>query len=415
MSRIGDTANERQTPADTANGVPAKPVLRGEVRQEGQQVASSARKQDDLAQMKVAIVHDWLVGGGAEKVVLELHHMFPDAPIYTSYATKRWQRELNGNVKTGVLQYWPFYKIRKYIPSLRILYFTTLRLKNYDVIISSSGAEAKGVKTRENQVHISYIHAPTHYYWGRYDEYLNNPGFGRFDWLARLGLKGLVGPLRKWDYKAAQRPNYIITNSTYTAAQIKRYYGRKSSVIHPPIDIERFAIPTEKHGLPNVRHGFVITGRQTPYKRVDLAVQACTQLNVPLIVIGNGPDHKRLKKMAGKTITFLTKVTDRELPHYLQSAEVFLFPGIDDFGIAPVEALAAGTPVIAYKAGGALDYINDKTGLFFNKQTPESLIEAIKEFQAKKYSHEGIKSEAQAFSIANFHKNLQTELDRVLQ
>ena len=363
---------------------------------------------------RVAIVHDWLVGGGAEKVVLELHHMFPDAPIYTSYATKRWKRQLDGKVKTGFLQYWPFPKIRKYVPFLRILYFTTLRLKKYDVIISSSGAEAKGVKTRENQVHISYIHAPTHYYWARYDEYLANPGFGRFDWMARFGLKALVGPLRKWDHKAAQRPDHIIANSTHTAAQIKKYYGRKSTVIHPPIDTERFAIPTNIHHLPSsishlpkARKGFVITGRQTPYKRVDLAVSACTTLNVPLIVIGNGPDHKRLKKMAGKNVTFLTKVTDRELPHHLQSAEAFLFPGTDDFGIAPVEALAAGTPVIAYKAGGALDYITPKTGLFFTKQTTESLVDAIKEFQTKKFVEAKCQAQADQYSIKNFHARMK--------
>lgn len=356
---------------------------------------------------RVAIVHDWLVGGGAEKVVLELHHMFPDAPIYTSYATKRWKRELGGMVKTGILQYWPFYKVRKYIPFLRILYFTTLRLRKYDVIISSSGAEAKGVKTHADQVHISYIHAPTHYYWARYDEYLANPGFGRFDPLARLGLKLLIGPLRKWDYKAAQRPDHIIANSTYTASQIKKYYKRDSIVVFPPIDTERFAIPTEKHGLPNVRRGFVITGRQTPYKRVDLAVQTCTQLNVPLIVIGNGPDHKKLKKLAGKTITFLRKVTDKELPHYLQSAEAFLFPGVDDFGIAPVEALASGTPVIAYKAGGALDFVVEgKTGQFFTQQTAESLAEAIQTFSLGKYSEEKIKEHAQQFSIKSFQKTM---------
>lgn len=364
---------------------------------------------------RVAIICDWLVGGGAEKVVLELHDMFPDAPIYTSYATKRWKRKLDSKVKTGILQYWPFSKLRKFIPFLRIIYFTTLRLKKYDVIISSSGAEAKGVKTRENQLHISYIHAPTHYYWARYDEYLKDPGFGRLDGLARLGLRLLVGPLRKWDHQAAQRPNYVIANSTYTAAQVKKYYGRKSTVVFPPIDTERFSIPTEKHGVPNVRRGFVITGRQTPYKRVDLAVQTCTALNVPLIVIGNGPEHKKLKRMAGKTITFLRNVSDRELPHYLQSAEAFLFPGIDDFGIAPVEALAAGTPVIAYKAGGAMDYVNDKTGLFFTNQTKESLVQAIEEFQTRKYSHDGIKTAAQTFSIANFHKNMRIELDRILK
>lgn len=368
-----------------------------------------------LENKKVAIIADWIIAGGAEKQVLELHRMFPEAPIYTSYVTKRWRRELDGKVRTGILQYWPFSKLRKFIPFLRIIWFSSLRLKPYDLIISVTGAEAKGVRTHKQQTHISIINAPTHYYWARYDSYLENPGFGRLDPIARIGLKLLVGPLRRWDYKAAQRPDHIIANSTHDAAQIKKYYGRKSTVIFPPIDTERFALPTEKHGLANVRHGYVITGRQTPYKRIDLAVAACTELNVPLIVIGNGPDHKKLKKMAGKTITFLRKVTDKELPHYLQSAEAFLFPGIDDFGIAPVEALAAGTPVIAYKGGGALDYvIEGKTGAFFTKQTPESLADAIRVFSPKKYSSENIKTIAQRFSIANFHKNLHEELNRVL-
>jgi glycosyltransferase involved in cell wall biosynthesis len=396
MSRIGNTVNERQTPADAA------------MRQEGQRVAGSARKQADLAHLKVAIVCDWLVGGGAEKVVQELHKMFPEAPIYTSYATKRWRQELDDKVKTGFLQYWPFSKLRKYIPFLRILYFTTLRLKNYDLIISASGAEAKGVKTRENQVHICYCFAPTHYYWARYDEYIQNPGFGKFNWLARVGLKLLVKPMKSWDYKAAQRPDQMISISTNIQEQLKKYYKRDSQIVHPPVDVERFAIPTEKHGLPNERRGFVITGRQTPYKRIDLAIQACNELTLPLIVIGRGPDHKRLKKMAGKSITFLTNVTDRELPHYLQSAQGFIFPGKDDFGIAPVEAMAAGTPVIAYKAGGALEYVVEgKTGLFFTKQTAESLSEALKDFTGRKFSEENCKAKASEFSIKRFNSKLK--------
>lgn len=360
---------------------------------------------------RIVIVHDWLVGGGAEKVVLELHRMFPEAPIYTSYATKRWRRELDGKVRTGFLQYWPFSKLRKYVPFLRILYFASLRLKKYDIIISSSGAEAKGVRSHKGQVNIAYTYTPTHYYWDRYDEYLANPGFGRFNWLARLGLKLLVGPLRKWDLKAAKRPDRMIAISTHIQAQIKKYYGRKSVVVHPPVDTQRFLLPTEKHGLPNVRRGFVITGRQTPYKRIDIAVQACTRLNVPLIVIGNGPDHKRLKKMAGKTVTFLRKVTDTELPHYLQSAEAFLFPGMDDFGIAPVEAMAAGTPVIAFKAGGALDYVVEgKTGLFFKQQTVDSLVEAIEEFKGKRFSESVCRAQADEFSIRNFHDRMTQEI-----
>jgi glycosyltransferase involved in cell wall biosynthesis len=358
---------------------------------------------------KVAIVHDWLIGGGAEQVVLELHHIFPDAPIYTSYATPEWRERLDDKVVTGFLQHWPFSKLRKFIPPLRIWWFTHLDLREYDLVISSTGAEAKGVKTRENQIHVCYMHAPTHYYWSRYDQYLHHPGFGIFDPLARLGLKLLVGPLRKWDYKAAQRPNYIIANSTHTQSKIKEYYGRDSEVIFPPVDTERFKQRTENR---EPRTGFVITGRQTPYKRFDLAVAACTELNLPLAVIGSGPDHGKLKKMAGPTITFLGHVPHSDIPKQLASAQAFIFPGLDDFGIAPVEALASGTPVIAYKAGGALDYIQPGiTGEFFTEQTTESLVATLKSFDPKHFDSEIIQSNVRQFSTMAF----QTKLSQILQ
>lgn len=360
---------------------------------------------------RVAIVCDWLIGGGAEKVVAELHTMFPDTPIYTSYATKQWREKLDNQVRTSYLQWWPFSKVRKFIPFLRAFWFSHLNLRDYDIIISATGAEAKGIKTNDSQVHVSYCYAPTHYYWSRYDEYIANPGFGKLNWLARFGLKLLIKPMRNWDYKAAQRPDYMIAISSNIQNQIKKYYKRDTNIIHPPVDTERFMIPTEKHGVANVRRGYVITGRQTPYKRIDLAVTACTELNVPLIVIGNGPEHKRLKKLAGKNVTFLTRVTDTELPHYLQSAEAFIFPGMDDFGIAPVEAMAAGTPVIAYKAGGALDYVVEgKTGTFFTKQTTESLVEAIKSFTPRTSTETTCKKKSQEFSIKKFHQNISDEL-----
>jgi len=365
--------------------------------------------------MKVAIVHDWLIGGGAERVVEQLHQMYPDAPIYTSYSTQKWRDKLDGKVVTGVLQYWPFSKLRKFIPFLRAFWFSQLNLKKYDLVISSSGAEAKGVKRlKDGAVHISYIHAPTHYYWNRYDDYLKNPGHGRLDPLARFGLKLLVGPMRKWDYKAAKRPHHLIANSTFTKSQIKKYYGRDSIVVYPPVDVERFGIPHLKHDLPNVRKGFVITGRQTPYKRIDLAVDACTQLGLILIVISTGPEHKKLKKRAGRTITFLGHVTDEEMPHYLQSAEAFLFPGVDDFGIAAVEALAAGTPVIAYKDGGALDYVVEgKTGLFFEQQTAESLMSAIQKFHSSKFNESKIKDVTAQFSPKVFRQKMSEIINRM--
>ncbi|MGH7157090.1 MAG: glycosyltransferase, partial [Candidatus Saccharimonadales bacterium] len=242
--------------------------------------------------MKVAIVCDWLTGvGGAERVVLELHKMYPAAPIYTSqYSPSKIDWFKGADVRTGWLQKLPA-GLKKFLPVLRAWYFSRLDLGEYDLVISSSGAEAKAVKTGPKTKHICYMHAPTHYYWSRYNEYMQNPGFGFLDPLARLGLKILVRPMRRWDYKAAQRPDYIIANSNFTKDQIKKYYSRDSIVIPPPVDIERFKI-LSKSSIS--RKGFLTAGRQTPYKRIDLAVAACTNLGLPLTVVGNGPDHQRL-------------------------------------------------------------------------------------------------------------------------
>jgi glycosyltransferase involved in cell wall biosynthesis len=354
--------------------------------------------------MKVAIVCDWLTeGGGAERVVLELHKIFPEAPIYTSqYAPSKlgWFKEVD--VRTTGLQKLPK-ALRKFLPPLRAWTFSRLDLSDYDLVISSSGAEAKGVKTGPKTTHIAYIHSPTHYYWIRYDEYLKNPGFGKLDPLARIGLKLLVNPLRKWDYKAAQRPDHLIANSTHTQAMIKKYYGRDSTVIHPPVDIKRFTGQAEEP-----RKGFITAGRQTPYKRIDLPVRACTELGLNLIVLGNGPDNKKLKKLAGKTVTFLRDKDDEELAHYFKSSEAFIFPNMDDFGIVAVEALAAGTPVIAYKAGGALDYIEDgQNGLFFAKQDAESLKKILQNFNLNSFNSVRIQQSAAKFSIEEFHKKIK--------
>jgi glycosyltransferase involved in cell wall biosynthesis len=357
---------------------------------------------------KVAIVCDWLTGiGGAERVVLELHHLFPEAPIYTSqYNPKAIDWFKDADVRTLWLQHLPK-SFKKFLPLLRTRAFGKLDLSEYDLVISSSGAEAKGVKTGSNTTHITYCHAPTHYYWERYEQYLKHPGFGILNPMARLGLRLFVGPLRRWDYQAAQKPDYFIANSSYTKRQIKKYYGRDSKVVHPPVDIERF-----KPNAKTNRVGFLIAGRQTPYKRFDLAVAACTELNFPLTVIGNGPDHDKLVKMAGPRVTFLTRVSDEQMPHYFQSAEAFIFPGVDDFGIVAVEALAAGASVIAYKDGGALDYVKDgKTGLFFDEPTVDSLEETIKKFNFSKFNSNAITKSIQKFSEKSFAKNIQKYID----
>ena len=360
--------------------------------------------------MKVAIVHDWFVGGGAERVVYELHKLYPEAPIYTSYCSPQWRAKLSGTeVITSYMQHWPFSKIRKFLPPLRALWFSRLDLSGYDLVISSSGAEAKGIKVNSPAVHINYCHAPTHYYWSRYDDYIASPGFGRLDWLARLGLKILLGPMRRWDYKAAQRPHHMIANSKYIMEQIKKYYGRDSVVIHPPVDIERFA-----HKDEELRRGFVTAGRQTPYKRIDLVVAACTKLNVPLVVLGSGPEHGRLKKMAGKSVTFLRGKSDEELAHYFQTSLAFIFPGVDDFGIVAVEALAAGTPVIAYGQGGALDYVDAKIGILFKEQSVDSLAKALEGFSSKTFRAADLVARAKEFSPEAFRRNLTRHINKFL-
>lgn len=351
--------------------------------------------------MRVAIVCDWLTGGGAEKVVEQLHKMYPDAPVYTSYCNNEWRQRMDDKVVTGFLQNWPFYKLRKFLPVLRIWWFGRLNFENFDLVISSSGAEAKGIKTSDKTTHINYCHAPTHYYWSRYDEYLANPGFGRLDPIARFGLKLLIGPLRKWDYKAAQRPDHIVVNSNYIKDQVKKYYDREANVIHPPVDVERFAGKSEEP-----RRGFITAGRQTPYKKFDLAIQACNRLDLPLIVIGNGPDNRRLRHLAGRNVTFLRKVDDEQLVHYFQTSVGFIFPGIDDFGIVAVEAMAAGTPLIAYGEGGALDYVNEHTGVLFKEKTTDSLVKALESFKPESYNHAAVARAAAEFSPEHFRNNM---------
>jgi glycosyltransferase involved in cell wall biosynthesis len=370
--------------------------------------SSTANSQQADKQPRVAIVHDWLIGGGAERVILELHRMFPDAPIYTSYCSDEWRQKLDGKVVTGILQRWPLSKLRRYIPLLRIWWFSRLDLSGYDLVISSAGnGEAKGIRVPAQTKHICYCHAPTHFYWRHYEKYLKHPGFGIFDPLARLGLRLLARPLRKWDLKASQRPDGFISNSTHTKSEIKKYYNRDSVVIHPPVDTERFMSVAKSKD----RHGFVTMGRLAPYKHTDIIVRACTELNLPLKVIGRGPQLGRLKKLAGPSISFLTNVSDAGMPGQLASAEAFLFAAYEDFGVAPVEAMATGTPVIAYKAGGALDYVEvGKTGEFFVEQTVESLVEKLKSFDSNNYSSEVVSKNAMRFSASRFRSDVEKHI-----
>ena len=364
--------------------------------------------------MKVALVCDWLTNvGGAEKVLLEIHRLFPDAPIYTSkYDPEGIDWFKDADVRTGRLQKYPT-KMRRILGPLRQRYFSHLNLSEYDLVISVTGAEAKAVKV-PNGVHISYCHVPTQYYWQMYDDYVKNPGFGVLNPFVRFFFKLLVVPLRKADLKSAQRPDYFVTISEYAKEQIKKYYGRDAVVIHPPVEIEDFK-PKKKTRNIKLKNGidlssaYITTSRQVNWKRIDLAVNAAQMSQRHLVVVGEGPEHKKLVKMAeGSTLVqFLPLMKKNELAKYLGQAKGYLFPSLEPFGIAPVEALAAGCPVIAFGEGGARDYVKDgKNGILFEGQNAKSLAEGILRFEKLKFDRAKVAKSVDDFSLERFDREL---------
>lgn len=357
-----------------------------------------------MKQPRIAIVHDWLTNmGGAERVVLALHESFPSAPIYTSVYEPEALPLFKGlDIRTTRLQKWPrsLRRLHKLFPMLRVNAFRDLDLSEFDIIISSSSAESKQVqKTREDQVHICYCHTPIRYYWSHYAEYKKDPGLGKLNWFAKLAMPLLVPGLKKSDYHAAQNVDVFVANSTEVQNRIREYYGKSAVVVHPPVDSERFA----KVSKPlSKRSGYVALGRQVPYKRIDLAVAACSELGLPLTVIGSGSEHERLVTMAGPTVEFVEGASDEAVAAYLGSAKGFIFPAEEDFGIVQVEALAAGTPVIAFASGGSKDIVKDgEGGVTFDTQSVESLQTAL--MTAEKTSFEPAKLQRIA---KRFHKSL---------
>ncbi len=361
--------------------------------------------------MKVAIVCDWLTNvGGAEKVLLAIHQMYPEAPIYTSQYNPRgidWFHD--AEVKTGWMKVLPS-KLRRIYPMIRQKYFEKLDLSDYDLVISVTGAEAKSVKCGPNTTHICYCHVPTQYYWQMYDDYVENPGFGIFNPIVRPCFKKFVNPLRDADYKGAQKPDYFVTISEYAAEMIKKYYKRESTVIAPPVEVKKFKTVKQF----KKRDGFINYSRQVSWKRQDLAIKACIKAGKKLTIIGAGPEHKNLVAVAGGSdlITFLPTMKTEELREALIRSEGFIFPSVEPFGIAPVEALAAGCPVIALNEGGACDYvIPGINGELFKHQTVESLAKVLKNFDYTKYKRGEIVKSAEYFDVENFKKRLKKFID----
>ena len=366
-----------------------------------------------MAAPKIAIVHDWLtVSGGAEVVVAELHKLFPKAPIYTSvYNPVALPGLKNLDIRTTYLQDKLPAKLRyKHVlwPTLRAKAFRKLDLSEFDIIISSSSAEAKAVrKTRPDQVHIAYIHTPIRYYWSHYEEFRKQFNFGPLTPFIRPVIPYFVKRMRKLDLESIAGINVMIANSEVTQSRIKQYYKRSSTVVHPPVDVDRFTPPPKGE-----RSGYVLWGRHVPYKRFDIAIEACNQLGAQLTIIGSGPDTARLKMLAGPTVKFVGRVSDKELVHLAQSAKGFLFPNEEDFGISAVESLAAGTPVIAYAKGGALDIVQDgETGVLFQQQTVESLVGAMRRFEGLSFLPATLHRRAKRFDKSLF----DTKISKIVQ
>jgi glycosyltransferase involved in cell wall biosynthesis len=358
---------------------------------------------------KIALVTDWLTNmGGAEPLLLEIHKLFPKAPIYTSvYDADNMPAFKHIDVRTTELQASLPKSLRyKHVlwPTLRSQAFRKLDLSEFDIIISTSSAEAKAVrKTRPGQIHIAYIHTPIRYYWSHYEEFKKEFKFGKLTPLIRPLIPMLVKQQRKLDLESIEGIDVFIANSTITQERIKQYYGKASTVIHPPVDVDRFTPPPKGE-----RSGYVLWGRHVPYKRFDLAIEACNQLGAQLTIIGSGPDTERLKKLAGPTITFTGRVSDEELVKRAQSARAFLFPNEEDFGISAAEALAAGTPVIAYAKGGALDIIQDgETGVLFKTQSVASLVDAIKKADKINFLPATLHRKAKRFDKGLFATKMQ--------
>lgn len=354
---------------------------------------------------KIAIVHDWLTNmGGAEDVALALLEAFPGAPIYTSqYDPSKMPAFAKYDVRTTYLQNLPgpLKKLHKFFPMLRVRAFQKLDLSEFDIIISSSSAESKQVrKSRPDQVHICYCHTPIRYYWSHYTEYKKDPGFGRANWLVRLAMPLLVPSLKKADYVAAQEVDIFIANSSEVQKRIKKYYGQQSTVVHPPVDVARFSPARERSDY------YVALGRQVPYKRIDLAVAACTKLGIPLRVYGNGSEHEKIVRMAGENVTFYTDrfgdASDVAVEAALNSAKGFIFPSEEDFGIVPVQALAAGAPVVAYGKGGALDIVDSESGVLFDAQTVDSVVKAIETLEQHTYLPGTLRRKAKRFDKSLF-------------
>lgn len=352
--------------------------------------------------MRIALVHDHLVQfGGAERVLEVMQSMWPEAPTFTLLYDKQKLGKTFGHrdIRTSFLQHYPFShrNPRWFLPFMPTA-TESYDLSEFDVVISSSSAFAKGIITRPETLHICYCHTPTRYLWTDTHSYVAGLRLPAF--IKHL-LPYTLTPLRMWDKLAADRVDYFLANAYTVKHRISSYYNKESTVLYPPVDTSSFAISNKP------KEYFLIGGRLVDYKRYDLVIEAFNKLGLPLIVFGSGPMEKTLKKMAQKNITFMGAVSDEKRVELFEGCKAFLHPHEEDFGITTVEAMAAGRPVIALRKGGATETVIDGvTGIFFDKQEWEELAATILHFDETHFDPMVIRKYAEQFSTERFRKEL---------
>lgn len=341
-------------------------------------------------ELKVAIIHYWLINmRGGEKVLEELCALYPQADIFTHvYAPEKVSDAIRQHkVQTTFISRLPMARrhYQKYLPFMPYA-LEQLDLSKYDLVISSEAGPAKGVIVRPDALHVCYCHSPMRYIWDQYPTYHSSAGA-----LTRMAMPWLASGLRQWDVTSAARVDYFVANSSCVASRIKKYWRRDSEVVPPPVDVSRFDSTQTRDDF------YLYVGEMVPYKRADIAITACNLMERRLIVIGDGPDAKRLRKIAGPTIEFLGRVPDEIVAEHYARCRALLFPTEEDFGIVPVEAMASGAPVIAFGRGGARDsVIPDVTGVFFDEQTAGGMIGAIARFEMIEHTFDPVRLLEQA-------------------
>lgn len=368
--------------------------------------------------MKIALVHDFLTyWGGAEQVLLSFHRMWPDAPIYTLFYDEEFAGKYfpNAKINGSFLQKLPKFlrRRKKYLLPMEAIAPETFDLKDFDVVISSSSSFAKGVIVKPKTTHICYCHTPTRFLWDWYYEYLRENNLGT---LKKIFVVPILHYLRLWDKSVAERIDYFIANSQTTKARINKFYRRDAEVIYPYVDIAKFRNP-KKADADLGKDYFLIVSRLTPYKKIDVAVEAFNKLDWPLVIIGEGEQKKYLKKIAGKNIRFLGFVEQDALPAYYQNAKALIFPGEEDFGLTAIEAMAGGLPVIALRKGGVPESIVEGvTGEFFDYCVPPLIADAVMRFMSKEssFDRQKISAHAENFSRERFETAIKNYLQKVI-